>query len=622
MSEESREFEELLEFLRDARGFDFTGYKRPSLMRRVTRRMELIGSKGYAEYQDHLAINPDEFGALFDTILINVTGFFRDQDAWSHLGSTLLPELLANQPNDSPIRVWSAGCATGEEAYSVAMVLAEALSPDAFRQRVKIYATDIDEGALAVARTAAYGEREMRPVPPDLRERYFDQAGGNRWAFRPDFRRCVIFGRNELVSDAPISRVDLLVCRNTLMYFNAETQAKVLDRFHFALRPDGVLFLGKAEMLLSHSTLFGPVDLRRRFFRPVRRAGGGAPALTSRALLERTAPLGVDRLHHQAMMVSPVATLLVDADGVLAGMNPRAESLFGLAAHGVGRPMRELEIAFRPVMLSPAIDQVLAERRPVWLREVEWDRSAEDHRVLDLLVAPLLGGNGEGIGVSVMGTDVTRYRDLQNDLESANRQLETAYEELQSTVEELETTNEELQSTVEELETTNEELQSTNEELETMNEEQQSTNDELRSINDELRDRTQELHDAGDYTEAILASLRSAVMVVDREFIVRTWNARAEDFWGLRAGEVVGRQLLSLDSGLPVEAIKPMIRRLLLDESSGELRMDAMNRRGRTVEIRVVGSALREPGGEPSGVVLVVDELPTLDEASNGPAEG
>jgi two-component system CheB/CheR fusion protein len=610
MAEDAREFEELLEFLRDSRGFDFTGYKRPSLMRRVSRRMELTGSKSYAEYQDYLTTTPDEFAALFDTILINVTGFFRDPDAWSYLGDTVVPQVLASKPDESPIRVWSAGCATGEEAYSVAMVLAEALGPEDFRKRVKIYATDIDEGALSVARTAAYGEREIRGVPIDLRDRYFDQAGGNRWAFRADFRRSVIFGRNELVSDAPISRVDLLVCRNTLMYFNAETQSKVLDRFHFALRPEGVMFLGKAEMLLSHGTLFTPLDLRRRFFRPVRRGNNGAAAFTPRAALDRdVVPVGMDRLHHQAMMVSPVATMLVNVDGVLAGMNPRAESLFGLAAHGVGRPLRELEVAFRPVMLSPSIEQVLAERRPLWLREVEWDRSADERLVLDLMVAPLLSLTGEAVGVSVMGTDVTRYRDLQNDLESANRQLETAYEELQSTVEELETTNEELQSTVEELETTNEELQSTNEELETMNEEQQSTNDELRSINEELRDRTQELRDAGEYTEAILASLRSAVIVVDRDFVVRTWNARAEDLWGLRADEVLGQHLLSLDSGLPVEAIKPMIRRLLLDEQGGEMRLEALNRRGRTVEIRVVGSALRGSNGEPTGVVLVVDEL-------------
>ena len=152
-----------------------------------------------------------------------------------------------------PLRVWSAGCASGEEAYTLAMVLAEMLGPTEFRDRVKIYATDVDEEALTQARQASYTEREVRGVPPELLERYFEPTGG-RYVFRKDLRRSVIFGRNDLVQDAPISRIDLLVCRNTLMYFNAETQARILARFHFALADGGVLFLGKAEMLLSHGS--------------------------------------------------------------------------------------------------------------------------------------------------------------------------------------------------------------------------------------------------------------------------------------------------------------------------------------------------------------------------------
>jgi two-component system CheB/CheR fusion protein len=319
-------------------------------------------------------------------------------------------------------------------------------------------------------------------------------------------------------------------------------------------------------------------------------------------------PLGLDRLNQQALQASPVATVLIRADGTVAGINPRAESMFGLNSSGVGRPVRELEIALRPITLNASLDQVLTERRPTWLRDVEWERPGEERLVVDLLIAPLLGPAGEPLGVAVIGTDVTRYRELQDDLESANRQLETAYEELQSTVEELETTNEELQSTVEELETTNEELQSTNEELETMNEEQQSTNDELRSINDELRERTQELRETGEYMQAILASLRSAVIVVDRDFVVRTWNTRAQDLWGLRADEVIGQHLLGLDSGLPTEALKPMVRRLLVDEPGGELLLEALNRRGRTIKIRVVGTALRDVDA-PTGAVLVLDEI-------------
>ena len=261
------EFEALLRHIKEQRGFDFTGYKRASLARRVKRRMEAVGLEGYEEYLDHLIVHPDEFTHLFNTILINVTGFFRDPDAWAHLQEVLLPDLLRRREGQ-PIRVWSAGCASGEEAYTLATVLAELLGVEEFRERVKIYATDVDEEALAQARQATYTEAELEGLPTDLREKYFDPAG-NRFVFRKELRRSVIFGRNDLVQDAPISHVDVLTCRNTLMYLNAETQGQILNRMNFSLRPDGILFLGKAEMLLSPSAYFRPVELKRRFFRKV-----------------------------------------------------------------------------------------------------------------------------------------------------------------------------------------------------------------------------------------------------------------------------------------------------------------------------------------------------------------
>ena len=234
MNEPDPAFEALLGHLKASRGFDFTGYKRSSLMRRVDRRMSQVGISGYADYLDHLELHGDEFTALFNTILINVTGFFRDPEAWDHLRHDVLPALLLAKGSTQPLRIWSAGCASGEEAYTLAMVLAELLGPATFRERVKIYATDVDEEALVYARQASYSEREVRGIPPELLDRYFDLAG-DRYLFRKDLRRSVIFGRNDLVQDAPISRIDLLVCRNTLMYFNAETQARILTRFHFAL---------------------------------------------------------------------------------------------------------------------------------------------------------------------------------------------------------------------------------------------------------------------------------------------------------------------------------------------------------------------------------------------------
>ena len=267
---EDARFENLLVFLQQQRGFDFTGYKRPSLMRRVTRRLQSLGLAGFDAYIEYLEAHPDEFARLFNTILINVTSFFRDPHAWDWIAQKVVPEILRSKGPHDPVRVWSAGCASGEEAYSIAMLLAEAAGAEAFRERVKVYATDADEQALAQARLATYSARQVEDVPEPLRERYFEPSHA-RYVFRGDLRRSVIFGRHDLVSEAPISRLDLIICRNTLMYFNAETQARVLNRFHFALNgaagaPPGYLFLGRAEMMLAQGHLFAAQDFKCRVF--------------------------------------------------------------------------------------------------------------------------------------------------------------------------------------------------------------------------------------------------------------------------------------------------------------------------------------------------------------------
>jgi two-component system CheB/CheR fusion protein len=249
----TQELETLLECLRSNRGFDFTGYKRSGLGRRITKRMQTVGVATFSDYQDYLEVDPTEFAELFDTILINVTGFFRDEDPWGYLRDEVVPALAAEKHEDEPIRVWSAGCASGQEAYSLIMTMIEAIGADRVRERVKIYATDVDEDALERARQAKYSPREVQGVRPDLLSRYFEQVRGE-YVVDPELRRSVIFGRHNLTKDAPISRIDLLVCRNTLMYLNAETQANVLDRLHFALRDGGVLLLGKAERSSSRPT--------------------------------------------------------------------------------------------------------------------------------------------------------------------------------------------------------------------------------------------------------------------------------------------------------------------------------------------------------------------------------
>ena len=432
---------------------------------------------------------------------------------------------------------------------------------------------------------------------------------------RNDLRRSVIFGRNDLVQDAPISRTDLLTCRNTLMYFNAETQGRILGRLHFGLNPGGVLFLGKAEMLLSHGALFAPLELKRRFFRKI-----AAPASADRRLvIAESARGGKDLgpntlLRERALMSSPTAQIVLDDVGRLVSANARAELLFGLDGRDSGRPFQDLELSYRPLELRSFIEQAARERRTIWARDVEYHPHGGERSVLDIQVIPLTHEAGSDLGITVVFHDVTRHRQLQAELQYANRQLETAYEELQSTNEELETTNEELQSTVEELETTNEELQSTNEELETMNEELQSMNDELQASNEELRRRTTEVGSLNAFMENVLASLRAGVAVVDADLRVLAWNRRAEDLWGVRQDEAVTRHLLNLDIGLPMDRLRPLLRAELGGAGGAEgqdVVLDAVNRRGKPITVRVSTSPLRRDGEEVGGVILVMEPLPS-----------
>jgi two-component system CheB/CheR fusion protein len=613
-------FEALLLHLKEARGFDFTGYKRSSLVRRVDRRLGQLGIGDYADYLDYLQVHPDEFTVMFNTILINVTGFFRDPETWQYLQDQVLRQLIALRAADSPIRAWSAGCASGEEAYTLAIVLAEILGIDEFRRRVKIYATDVDEEGLAEARHASYTEHQVRGVPAEILESYFDRVA-NRYVFRKDLRRSVIFGRNDLVQDAPISRIDLVVCRNTLMYLNAETQARILGRFHFALAEDGVLLLGKAEMLLSHSELFTPVDLKRRIFRKVPRQGPPSAAMYADVSPPgfRDDLLGLDQLRSEAFLASPVAQIVVTADGLVALTNRQAESLLGVSSRDVGRPFRDLDVSYRPVELRRPIEQTQADRRATRITGVEYPRVPGDTVQLEIQLNPLVAGDSSLLGVSLVFNDVTEPLRLRSDLESANRQLETAYEELQSTNEELETTNEELQSTVEELETTNEELQSTNEELETTNEELQSTNDELQSINDQLRQRSAELDAANAFLEAVLTSLRAGVTVLDQQLHIRAWNKPAEELWGLRRDEAIGQHFLNLDIGLPTDQLRPALRAVFADSGSPiALTLPAVNRRGRAITVRVVCSPLGDGSSDVTGAVLVMEGSDDLNSRTAG----
>src|SRR5436190_379791 len=588
------EFEHLVAYIRDERGFDFTGYKRPSLQRRIEKRMQEVEIDSFAEYRTYLENHQKEFVSLFNTILINVTSFFRDEVAWDYQSTEIIPSILAAK-DDQPIRVWSTGCASGEEAYTLAMALLEAVGEDKFKERVKIYATDVDEDALAQGRHAIYPEKALDSVPTELREKYFEQHNSN-FVFRPDLRRSVIFGRHDLLQDPPISRIDLLVSRNTLMYFNPEAQDHILRQFHFALNPNGVLFLAKSELIANRSQLFTPIDMRRRVFTPVQRKVPPleVPVRAPTAEEDELARLASESLMRDAgFEAAPVAQLVVDHEGKLALANLQARMLFSLTQNDIGRPIQDLEVSYRPVELRSRIEQAYSDKHTISLRDIEWRVGETDVRYVDIQVVPLISTTGQALGCAVTFTDVTRYQRLQQALTESKRDAQTAYEELQSTVEELETTNEELQST--------------NEELETMNEELQSTNEELSTINDELQMRTDELNATNAFLESILRSLGSAVIVLDRKFEVERWNQQARELWGLIEDEVRGTHFLNLDIGLPVDELRGPIRDVANGRSeNGTVELAAINRRGRPVDVKVQLSPLTR-GNDVDGVILVME---------------
>ncbi len=609
--QEDPNFEALLQYLKRTRGIDFTGYKRPSLMRLTTKRMQGVGVESFSQYLDYLEANPLEINLLFDSLLLNVTKFFRDLPAWNCLAQEAIPRILEKKRDNDLIRVWSAACATGEEAYTIAMVLAEALGEEEYRRRVKIYATDLDEEAIALGRVATYSARQLQDVPEHLREKYFE-ASKNAYTFRSDMRRGVIFGRNNLVQDAPIGHLDLLICRNTLMYFNAETQARVLNRFHFALKDRGFLFVGKAEMLLTHANLFTPVNLKYRIFGKI-----GKVTLRDR-LLVMTEAGNTEAGNHliqnmclrdEAFEYLPVAQIVVDISGNLSLANRQARLLFGLTNQDLGRPLQDFRLSYRPAELRSRIEQAYAERRQVQITDVELSTVGETNAVrLDIEVIPLSNTNGELLGALIVFHDVTRYNQLEQELLRSTQELETAYEELQSANEELETTNEELQSTNEELETTNEELQSTNEELETMNEELHSSNEELQMTNDELRDLTNEVNRINGFLESILTSLQMGMVVLDNRFSIQLWNSGAAKLWGLQGEEVVGFFFFDLDIGLPVEQLREPVRACQNGASEyQEVVLDAINRRGRAMRCRVVCTPLIVVNQQ-HGIILLMED--------------
>jgi two-component system, chemotaxis family, CheB/CheR fusion protein len=552
---------ELLHELAQQRGFDFRGYKRTTLERRFRRRMFQLSLGTYGEYRDYIRKHPDENNKLLSTILINVTEFFRDPPAWEIIRHEILPSLLKSLKPGHSFRVWSAGCASGEEAYCVAMLLAEHFGSRLEEYDVKIYATDIDEDALTTGRRGEYPAEALRRVRPEWREKYFHGKGPSR--VNREIRRLVIFGRSNLAHDAPISHVNLLICRNVLIYFDSELQRRILGQFHYALDPGGIMFLGKSESQLTNSSQFRRINARWRIFK---RMTGDDVSDTPMALAEtralRKPPASQDKEYLEGMRLQNrnlleslrVGVFVLGPDDSIIQNNSAALTLCGLTPADLsGKRLRDTDVFMRIPDLGAHLQASRISNESARFEERIKTASAE--RLLEIIIRPIVSERGQRNGTFVYVDDNTVREKLRMTVE----ELESTGTELQSANEELETTNEELQSTNEELETTNEELQSTNEELETTNEELQSLNEELETTNQELEERTKELDQVNDVYLQTLQEIRLPVMLANQERYIEFWNNGALRVFGFKSKPPVDLTIEQLP--LSEELRKLLVRR-------------------------------------------------------------
>jgi two-component system CheB/CheR fusion protein len=559
---ERASFRRLLDMLHTEHRFDFREYKTVSLLRRIRARMSHVRVEGFDTYVDYLRMHSGEASSLFNSILVNVTGFFRDPDAWEALRTDALPPIIAAASNSGRFRVWTAGCSTGEETYSTAILIADALGTDAGAVDVKIYATDIDEEALVTARQAVFRTDQLKDVPGDVLERYFI-PDGHLFRVRRELRRWCIFGRHNLAQDPPLPQISLLTCRNLLIYFKSPLQERLVARFHYALREGGILFLGRSESLMAGSRGFVPVSQKWRIFRRSSDlttlpdvaslhhdvAAGPRAAGLAAAEPPRITAAGVIR-------ALPYPAMVIGLDDSVREWNEAATALYEIPAeNAVGRQFRDLDISYRAEGLRARIEDVKRVVASVRLDNVVFNRRSGEAVHVDFWVCRVYDDRSRSAAILVAAWDGTAVERFREEIVRLGEQHATATEELQSTNEELETTNEELQSTNEELETTNEELQSTNEELVT-------TVDELQAANRELAARSNELRRLSLYHTAVVKSVQDAIVVLDQNFSVIVWNAAAERLFGVPSSAAEGRDLFALPLGGPIPLMRLAFARL------------------------------------------------------------
>ncbi len=576
--EDEAALRELFVLLHRAIGVDFSTYRQSTVRRRIQRRMALHPVRGLVEFTQLLKTDPGEVEALCRDILIQVTRFFRDPDAFATLQATVVPDILRATGPTEPIRVWVPGCATGEEAYSIAIVVRECMDAMGRRNPVQIFATDLSAPAIAIARAGAYAGPIEAEVSAERLERYFTRVGEG-YQVTKAIREMCVFAEHDLIGDPPFSRMHLISCRNVLIYLSA-IQPRILALFHYALLPEGFLLLGSAETAASVTELFAPVDGKSRVFRrrntlrtspprlpaPSRAAvalvdDAGAAASVGRA----TARLNL-RSHADRLLLSRYVPAAVLADEHLDVIETRGQ-IEPYLQHPPGRVRLGLLRMARRSGLSSRIAGAIREARAsgaaVRSENVPFVRDGEPD-VVNVEVVPLGAGPGalwlvlfepstaraempsppavEPDAARVIEEKDQRIRDLQRELADVRDQISELIEEHEERLEES-------QSAAEEALSNSEELQSINEELETTKEELEATNEELATINAELESRNTELQRAQDFTNSIVATVPEPLLVLAGDLIVKSANRSYFDFAGTSPAETIGRTLFDLGGG-------------------------------------------------------------------------
>jgi two-component system CheB/CheR fusion protein len=560
----------ILGLLRERSKHDLTLYKVSTVKRRIERRMGVHGLDTFNAYGEFVRENPQELDLLFKELLIGVTSFFRDPPFWQELKDTVLPALLARRTPGTPLRAWVVGCSTGEEAYSLAMAFREVadmqISPDAWT--LQIFASDVNADAIAMARRGQFSSNIAGDVTPERLRRFFN-AAGDGFLIGHEIRQTILFAQHDVTLDPPFTRLDILSCRNLMIYFNAVLQQRVLPLFHYAMRPGGVLMLGGSETVGRSLSLFTPLDSNSRVY--LRSAAGVAgnlnfpvnhrlsmrtPALETNVSQSVNRPINLPSLANQLLLqeFSPPA-VLVNEQGDIVYINGHTGKYLEPAA---GKANWNIYVMARPAIrtqLAAAMRQAMQEKSTVELRSL---RLGEDPRsTLNVTVQPLRDSPGLEGTVMIVFREIAipppaklKRKGAAGSLDPPiSDDLARAREEIRALRQEMHASQEELQSANEELQSTNEELQSANEELTTSKEESQSMNEELQTINVELRSKLDDLALAQSDMQNLLNSTDIATLFLDNALNVRRFTEHITRIIQLREGDI-GRPLSDLASTL------------------------------------------------------------------------